>query len=177
MDNPCGNLQQLQPDGIDPLLFHPGDQYQTAESIEYVVRQCVYPEPIYIDNPRMTADGGKIKTALALFDEVPHLSAVAVILDHIVWLHLHCGDNESIHVNDLVRRFLHPEDDSSEVRPAASLIFELTICNSIIHGIACCRMVKSSVIFGSRFSEDPVLFEADGVFTIVFLAGFVQVQG
>ena len=81
---------------------------------------------------------------------------------------------EGIHVDDLVRRFLDLEDDSSGVGPAAGLIVELTICNRIIRGIAGCRLVKSRVLFGGQFSEDPVLLEADGVFTVIFLAGFVQ---
>ncbi len=86
----CGDLQQFQPDSVDPQLPHGSCQRQPPEPVEQVVRKHVYSQTVLVDYFGMTADRGKIKAAFAFFDEVFHLAPAAVEPDQL--LLVDCGE-------------------------------------------------------------------------------------
>ncbi len=75
-------------------------------------------QAVCIDGHSGTADGGKVKAAFPLFDEIFHFAATTVKLEHLVWRQfLHCGNNECVSVYDLPARLFYLEDNSAGMAP------------------------------------------------------------
>ena len=75
MNDPGGDLQQFQTEGINPQLFKLCGQYDPAKPVEQVVCQGMHLEPVGIHEFGVTTDSVEIKSTLGLFDEVLHVAA------------------------------------------------------------------------------------------------------
>lgn len=107
-----GNLQHFQPNGINCLLSHIRSQCQTSEPVEEIICHCMDTKEVCVNDFRMAADRGKIKSAFSFFDEVLHFAAAAIETDHLPGLHFHCSDDEGKQVYKLICWFFNLEDDS-----------------------------------------------------------------
>ena len=93
-DSPCGDLNQLQTEGLDLHLLKMLREHQPLEPIEQVIGQHADHQASCINSHGMTAHTGEIKTVFRLFDEVFHAAAVAVKPDDILWRKIHVCYNE-----------------------------------------------------------------------------------
>ena len=85
-------------------------QCKPPEPIENAVCQGVELQTVSIYSFASGTYRSKVKTLLALADKVFHPATVAVIINDLpVAQILHVGDDERIHMGDLVIRFLNLE--------------------------------------------------------------------
>lgn len=73
--------------------------------------------PVGVDNHGRTADMAHIKAGFALFDEIFHISPLAVKLDLIPRRGLHIGHDKGMHVNYLTVGLLNFANDTPGMIP------------------------------------------------------------
>lgn len=80
-----------------------------------------------MDHFGATADTSKVKAVFALFDEVLHLTSLAVKLDESLCRRVHVGNYKGIQVEQLLLRFFHLTDNASFIRPRSCLVKKVSI--------------------------------------------------
>ena len=134
-------------------------------------------QSVCIYHLRMTADGGKIKTAFSFLNEIFHLSTAAVKLDYLVWFRFHGCHNECEQVDHLPVWLLDLEDHPPWPGPAAGLVHELPIFHGVPDLILPGRAVQRVILVLRLLTEHGILFKPDRVIARIILAGLVQVRG
>ena len=176
MNHPRGDLQKLQPDGIDPEILHLLRECQPPEPIEQVVGKRVDLKAVRVHHFALAAHRAEIEPALALLDEVLHGPALAVEPDPHLGRNIHVCDDESVHQGHLSGRLLHFAEYSAGVIPAARLIQELSIADGIGDGILPHDPDQLAVKVRRFMAKDAVLLQADGIRHAVRLALRIQVR-
>ena len=88
---------------------------------------------ICINDLGRAAYGRKVETSFPFLYEVLHFTPTTVKLKHLVRIRLHSGHKKREHMTYTSVWFLDLKYDPSWMRPASSLIHELTIHMSFLH--------------------------------------------
>ena len=77
------NFQQLEPDGINAIFSHVLRQNEPPKPVEKIVSQRMNLNTVGVDDLGRTADIAHVKTAFAFFDEILHVSTLAIEADQV----------------------------------------------------------------------------------------------
>ena len=134
-------------------------------------------ETVGIDDHGRAAHSAEPKSALAFLDEVFHLPAATVVLDHLLRDQIfHRCNHKGEQMDELPGRFLDLKDHPAGMIPAAGLVHKLTIDNCVVNGITKMFDLRKQfcVLAGRKLSETGVLLKPNGVFAVLLFQYIVQ---